>query len=336
MSSRSTVIGFVFSGLVLFSFLAAERVAQGVGNAGLQGSTAMFVNRLADADNGDKDSAPEPQDFETRCRAAGVLTCVGFDSPEEVAPAKDPGSGLYPADDGKFHGEIDTSIVASGTGSLKFTIPSYSGPNSAGFWKQAIGRNLGEGTTFYVQFRQRFSPEMLKNTWGVDTYWKQIIIHNGPQTCSDYALTTINEHGRGFPSMYSHCGADSFFIDLHNGDYLLEQGEYNCHYHDINSHDCFMYPADKWITFYYRIDVGHWGKPDSAVQAWISLPGNRYRQWIDMKNHVLAPHSPGEDYDTVTLLAYMTNKDRTKYGGPVAYTWYDELIVSSRPIAPPK
>jgi hypothetical protein len=275
-------------------------------------------------------------DFDTRCHGPGVLVCEGFDGPEKFVPARDPASGLYPAWDGVFRGTFDSTIAASGVGSLKFTIPTYSAANSAGYWKQAMGRNFGEGSTFYVQFRQRFSPEMLSNRWGVDTYWKQVIFHNGPQTCADVELATINNNRAGYPAMYSQCGSDNFYVDLHNGDFLLEQGNYNCHYRNINSRDCFMYPANTWITFYYRVEIGRWGKPDSNIQAWVSIPGQPYKQWIDMKNHKLLNASPGQDYDTVTLLVYMTGKDPAKNGGPPAYTWYDELIISSQPIAPPR
>jgi len=284
-----------------------------------------------------KEPVLDPQDFPTRCAAPGVLRCLGFDSPKEVAPANDPGSGLYPSWDRVYRGTLDTETKASGGGSLKFTIPTYSAANTSGYWKQDMGKNFGEGTTFYVQFRQRFSPEMLTNMWGGNTYWKQVIFHNGPHTCADVELATTKSNRRdGYPVMYSQCGSDSMIVDLHNGDYLMEQGDYNCHYHNVNSHDCFIYPANTWIAFYYKVSIGHWGKPDSTIQAWVSLPGQPYKQWIDIPNHKLLNDSPGRDYDTVTLLPYMTAKDVTKDGGPTAYTWYDELIVSTQPIAPPK
>jgi hypothetical protein len=279
----------------------------------------------------------EPQGFEERCQAPGVTVCEGFDSPEKFAPAADPGSGIYPAEDGVFRGTMDTTVAASGKGSLKFTIPSYSGPNGAGYWKQAMGMDIGEGRTFYVQFRQRFSPEMLTNTWGGNTYWKQVIFHNGPRTCADVELATTKSNRRdGYPVMYSQCGSDGFQVPLPGGDFLVEQGDYNCHYHNINAKDCFFYPPNTWITFYYKVSIGNWGKANSTIQAWVSLPGQPYKQWTNMTNHKLLNSRPGEDYDTVTLLPYMTAKDPKVYGGPEAYTWYDELIVSTQPIARPK
>lgn len=320
------------TGLIILFPHYSSRIDSFIGCSAEAGTLKAGRNGSA----GGKEPQLEPQDFQTRCHAPGVTACVGFDSPEEFVPAKYPASGLYAAWDGAFRGMLDRTVFASGGGSLKFTIPSYSAANSSGYWKQAMGKNMGEGSTFYVQFQQRFSPEMLTNTWGVDTYWKQVIFHNEPQTCADVELATINEHRGGFPTMYSRCGSDSLFVDLHNGDYLLEQGNYNCHYHSKNSHDCFMYPANTWITFYYKVTLGHWSKADSTIQAWVALSGQPYKQWVNITNHKLFNDSPGKDYDTVTLLVYMTDKDPKKYGGPTAYTWYDDLIVSTQPIAPPK
>jgi hypothetical protein len=37
----------------------------------------------------------------------------------------------------------------------------------------------------------------------------------------------------------------------------------------------------------------------------------------------------------VTLLTYMTGRSASISAGPTAYTWYDELIVSTTPVAAP-
>ena len=110
-----------------------------------------------------KETGPALQDFGVRCQSPGVLVCEGFDSPAEFAAAKWPAAGLYPAWDGALRGTMDTTIKASGTGSLRFEIPSHSAANAAGSWQQPFEHNFGEGSTFYVQFRQRFSKEMLTN-----------------------------------------------------------------------------------------------------------------------------------------------------------------------------
>jgi hypothetical protein len=298
-------------------------------SAGLSASRA-FSQTETSASTADHQSM---KDFKTRCHAAGVLVCQGFDSPEVGAPAKWPAPGLYPAWDNAFRGTFDPTAMASGGGSLRFEIPSHSPANAAGYWRQPFGRNFGEESTFYVQFRQRFSKEMLTNNWG-DTTWKQVIFHNGGTTCGDVELTTAQYYHDGFPIMYTDCGARS--ISTNNGDppYKLEQGDYNCWYGNYNARDCFFYKANIWITFYYQVHVGHWGKPDSDISAWVALDGRPYRQWIKMPNFILKNEHPGKDYDTLTLLTYMTNKS-VSVDHPTAYTWYDELIISSQPISAP-
>ena len=273
------------------------------------------------------------QSFQMRCTAPGVLVCEGFDSPSKFIEARWPSSGLYPAGDGAIHGSLDKAVRASGTGSLRFEIPPHSGANASGYWKQAFGRSFGENATFFVQFRQRFSEEMLKTDWG-DTTWKQAIFHNAAATCGDVELTTVQYYHNGFPIMYTDCGARALYTSGGKPPMKLEQGDYNCWYGEYNKKDCFLYPANQWVTFYFRVSIGHWGKADSKIDAWVALDGEDYKQWIQMPDFLLHNSRPGRDYDTVTLLPYMTNKD-AGVGHPAAYTWYDELIVSVRPIAPP-
>jgi hypothetical protein len=276
----------------------------------------------------------QPQDFEARCHAQGVLVCQGFDSPSIAMPARWPASGLYPSDDKTIRGTFDSTQMASGEGSLRFEILPYTGPNAAGYWRQSFGRNFGEGSTFYVQFRQRFSQEMLKNKWG-DTTWKQVIFHNQDATCGDVELTTSQYYQAGFPIMYTDCGSRMITTNGGNPPCKLEQGDYNCWYGNYNSKDCFLYPPNQWVTFYYQVAIGHWGEPDSTINAWVGLEGKPLRQWIKMPNFILHNAHPGRDYDSLTLLTYMTNKS-SSVNHPKAYTWYDELIISSQPIASPK
>ncbi len=292
----------------------------------------MPVEAASQATTGTK-PPQELQDFETRCRAPGVLVCEGFESPAEFAPARWPASGLYPAWDQVIRGTRDTSVRASGKSSLRFEIPSRSPANAAGFWRQSMKHSFGEGSTFYVQFRQRFSKEMLKNKWK-DTSWKQVIFHNTAATCADVELTTGQYYHDGFPIMYTDCGGRLIATNSGVPPYKLEQGDYNCWYSQYNAKDCFFYPADEWVTFYYEISIGHWEKPDSSIQAWVALDGQPYKQWIKMPGFVLKNENPGQDYDSVTLLTYMTGKNMLD-SQPLAYTWYEDLIVSTQPIASP-
>ena len=308
------------------------------GNAGNAVGVAVTVSN-----SGTTSSAL--QDFQTRCSQPGVLVCQGFDDPTLFTAGTWPNSGLYPNDNGSFaNASQDTTTLASGTGSLKFTIPGNEGSNPAGYWMQRFGQQFSENSTFYVQYRQRFDPNYLSDTYqtatGATTYWKQQIFSNYASTCDNVEITTINWQGKGFPGMYSQCGQDPFMTSIGNADYLLEQGDtvatgYNCHYLTAlnTSTSCFMYPANTWVTFYYKVQIGTWGSPNSTIQAWVSVGGQPYQEWINMPNHtLLAGTGP---YDSVTLLPYMTGKDPAHNAGPTAYTWYDELIVSTQPIAAP-
>src|SRR5258708_20614571 len=155
------------------------------------------------------------QAFNTRCESAGVVVCQGSDSPLITISARWPAPGLYPGGDSMIHGKFDRSEKASGEGSLRFEILSHTGQNAGGSWRQPFGRNFGPGSTFYVQYRQRFSPEMLKNDWG-DTTWKQVIFHNESATCGEVELTTAQYYHAGFPIMYTECGGGGLVTQ--NGD----------------------------------------------------------------------------------------------------------------------
>ncbi len=69
-----------------------------------------------------------------------------------------------------------------------------------------------------------------------------------------------------------------------------------------------MYPANTWVTFYYKVTIGQWGQPNSTIQAWVAVGGQPYQEWVNMPNHTLNqdPGLPG--YDMVTLLPYMTSR----------------------------
>jgi len=298
------------------------------------------------------------QNFQTRCAQAGVIVCQGFDDPAVFTPAVWPASGIYAASDNVIRGTQDTTIVTSGAGSLKFTVPSLGAANSAGYWRQLFQSNqtadpstakmFGQNSTFYLQYRQRFSPEFLTNQWpqngGGSTYWKQQILSYDNSTCGQVEITTVNDNNNGYPMMYSQCGADVFQVPTGSSDFLNEQGDtptsgYNCHYQKANntSTSCFTYPPNTWVTFYYKVSIGTWGQANSSIQAWVSVGGGPYVEWINMPNHTLNEDSgsAGKDYNMVTLLTYMTNRNPAVSAGPTAFTWYDEMIVSTQPIAAP-
>lgn len=280
-------------------------------------------------------SVADDADFNARCTAPGVIKCVGFDSTADIQH----NVTLFPAAGGAFRGTIDTTTRASGAGSLKFEIPAGSGPNAAGYWSSYMGQQFGANTTFYVQFRQRFSPEMIDTRFltgtGGTTYWKQVIFHELGSTCDSIELTTGNIQNRGFPQMYTECGANPLDTSLPGGDFGLQQGDYDCRFQNQNSTDCSEYHPNEWMTFYYEIHLGDWGTESSYIKAYVAYEGGPMLQFIDLPNTRLNFNdSPNDTYDTIDLLTYMTGKSGTQ-SHPTAYSWYDEFIVSTQPIAGP-
>jgi hypothetical protein len=267
--------------------------------------------------------------FKNRCAAPGVLKCVGFDSPREVF------AHLSPAWDGVVRGTLDAEILADGNGSLKFTIPPLSAANTSGVWSAPMGKDFGEGSTFFVQWRQRFSSELLKTVFKSNGFKQHIFWHGIGGSCTDVQLVTENTYGRGFPQMYTACGARGLEITRPDGDVQLEQGDYNCFYRNQNPRDCAMYRPNEWMTFYYEVHIGKWNQASSAVKAWVAYEGKPLKEFIDISELTISNDSPGtKAFRQIDLLPYQTDKDSTIVH-PTAYTWYDDLIISTQPIPAP-
>jgi hypothetical protein len=230
----------------------------------------------------------------------------------------------------------DTAVYASGASSLRFDIPGKSDANMAGQWWQEFGGSFGANKTFWVQFKQRFSPEWTTIDWDklVGSSFKQVIFHYYDASCATVELTTGRyawANPPSIPIMYTECGARGLSTNGGNPPTLFQQGDYQCAYGNINATDCFEYPADTWVTFTWQVAIGDWGQPNSHVVAWVQPAGQPARRWIDLPGFVLNNDSPGNDYDHLTLTPYMTRKDPT-VDHPTAHTWYDDLIISSQPI----
>lgn len=270
------------------------------------------------------------EDFRARCTADGVVLCVGFDSAGDFS-----GEFVNPAADGLVHATMDESVRASGAGSLRFEIPSNSYANSSGYWVSSLGRRFGPGSTLFMQFRQRFSSEFLDIRYQPEAGWKQFILYTPGPSCTSVQLVSINWYLRGLPTMYSACGADGLYVELRDGDHLIQQGDYRCHRRSQGRKDCAWYVPDEWMTFSYRVDVGEYGTATTRVQAWIGNGSGPLRQFIDFPDLTLEyDDSPDEGFGVIQLTPYHTGKEASQ-AHPVAHTWYDELIISSAPIAAP-
>jgi hypothetical protein len=298
---------------------------------------------------------PKLQDFNARCQSPGVVRCFGFESTKEVQPH------LAPAWDATYRGTVDTTVKASGEGALRFEIPPKSPANTSGsFWldfSDDLTAQFGEGDEFFVQWRQRFSPELLGTHYNGGDGWKQIIVGEGDRpgvradSCTQLEMVVQNQYQRGFPQMYHSCGGKDQnyeplqYWDTRLGNISLQNGV-GCSYAHPSVPPCVGYKPNQWMTFQMHIKIGHWYKNDkhynhdSTVQLWVAEEGRPSKLVIDFRpenghGYDIANENGSAKYGKLWLLPYDTNKDSSQVH-PAAYTWYDELVVSRARIPDPK
>jgi hypothetical protein len=305
-----------------------------------------------------------------------VVKCVGFDSAADfntgaggTAGAYGQNFGIYPVGGTSDYtrATMDTAVKASGNGSLKFTIPPNTGADTSGSWFTNFSSDLsvqfGENSEFFIQWRQRFSPELLATDFTGSNGWKQVIIGSGDkaggvlyQSCTALEVVLQNTYQRGFAQMYNSCtgstshGAFEPFEQSFNGsDYKLQNGRAApyCLYSQQGTGrffppngNCFGYASNQWMTFQVRIKTGP-RVNDEFTQSFVTLWGAREGQpqelLIDWGPYNLTAGNAATDqrFGKIWLLPYNTNKSSSQ-SHPTAYTWYDELIISRNRIADPR
>ena len=261
---------------------------------------------------------------------------------------------------------MDTAVKASGNGSLKFTIPSNSGSDTSGTYFTNFSSDLsvqfGENSEFFVQWRQRFSPEYITTQYTDGGGWKQAIITTGDQaatvhsSCTAIGIVVQNHYGLGFPKMYNSCTGsashgpyDNFFESVGSPptDFKLQNGRAApfCLYSQSKSSyfapvgNCFGYVPNEWITFQVHVKIGpRVGNEftNSYVTMWAAREGKASELVVNWGPYNLSAGSLAENqrYGKVWLLPYNTGKNAAQ-AHPVAYTWYDELVISRNKIADP-
>jgi hypothetical protein len=315
---------------------------------------------------------PTGQDFATRCTQPGVLRCVGFESAADIAGTYGDPTGIL--NDGAAPMALDTTIKASGNSSLKMTVPSNSGANTSGsYWanfSDNLGTQFGENAEFYVQWRERFSPEFLSTTFQGGGGWKQAIIGAGDKpgctastsasglcssSCTALETVTQNTFQRGYPQMYNSCtGSTShsafspFEEPFGSSDFKIQNARPSpyCLYSATiagkqfpPTGNCFGYFANEWMTFTVKIKTGprvndEW--TGSVVTLYVAREHSASEAVINFSIN-LSAGAPADDwkFGKVWLLPYDTGKDASQVH-PTGYVWYDELIISTQPIADPQ
>jgi len=317
------------------------------GNVGDATGVAVTVSNSTDA---------ALADFQARCAAPGVLRCEGWDDPADFTPASgDSGyaSGLYPAEDGTFQGVQDTSIMVSGAGSLKFNIRAGTvaplGSNPSGLWKANFGPDnnitqFGPHTTLYIQFRLRLDPNMINYDWTQVSGqgWKVFIVF-GPvpgESCTGAQFVQENTNQTNVATGYTSCGSPA--LDTNNGvpPMLIEQGDYSCPYNSSGGYtsnpNCFAYPVNTWMTEYWVVSIGDYGQPNTSFTAYIAPDGQPLKEFINLPNFTFdSGASAGDALMEILLQPYFSGATEATTS-PASAMWFDELIISSQPIAAPK
>jgi Bacterial Ig domain len=233
--------------------------------------------------------------FAARCSAPGVVRCIGFDVPADIAGVYGDNKGTTPGDPNAPI-TIDTTTFASGGGSLKFVIPSQSGEGASGAFFTNFSTDLNTQFTacnadpnnceFYIQWRQRFDPVLLNTIFlstagGAAGGWKQVIISEGDRpgyianSCMDVETNVQDTDQLGYPQMYHSCGTKLSDPTTGRTDYegLYEpignpptdwyrqnaiRGGSGVGCLNSSGTACFHYFPNEWMTFQVHIKVASW------------------------------------------------------------------------------
>jgi hypothetical protein len=317
---------------------------------GAAGQAALLVS-----DDGDATA-----DFKRRCAQPGVIRCVGFDEISILRGRHGQPSGITA---GASQPTIDPMVKASGAGSLKFTIPSRSPADTSGSFFTSFADDLsvqfGPLSEFFIQWRQRFSRELLETRYEGAGGFKSVIVGTGDQpgrryaSCTALAVVLTNYRQRGFPFLYNSCTGsashgrhDPFFEALPN-DFKLQNARAApyCLYSQARTSffpprgNCFGYFPDEWMTFQLGIRVGPRVGDEFAssyVALWMARENQPSELVVRWGPYNLSAGNPAENqrFGKVWLTPYNTGKNPAQ-DHPVAHTWYDELIISRRRIPDP-
>jgi hypothetical protein len=245
-------------------------------------------------------------DFATRCAAAGIIRCIGLDSTADIQPFDNLGGGAYrnygligaAAGTDYTHATIDTTIKASGSGSMKFTIPANSAAEAAGQWYANFSSDysvlMGENSDTYAQVRVRFSPEYLTNNWAGGEGWKVFGLGQGDInstsfqfTCTPTDIVLVDNFYRGLTNHEQSCtgsttrGSYIPFETAIGGDIDIQPGRTTpgCLYSQLMGSmqfpptgNCFGYFANEFMTFQEHVHLGPRGLEPYLAFSAASIP----------------------------------------------------------------
>ena len=305
-------------------------------------STQVTVNVQGNTSSG--------SDFNARCSDINVIRCFSFDSQAETDPHV--AAPWRFRNTGQKLGFVDTSIKSSGAGSLRFDIPTNSESDTSGSFSLNFSDDLstqfGEGEDFYIQWRQRFSPELLETLYLISPIssgnlaygWKQAIIGEGDrpgdyaESCTPSEIVVQNSLQFRKPAMYHSCGSkdgryEGLETPLNGGsDFDLQPGPdvdgclYSLQFQNpgvpVNQKyippygPCMGYKANQWMTFQVHVHVGTWYLNDGNYHQ-----DSQIELWVAHEGQPSKKVIERLDYDLVNCAAgdtaCLSNPD-VKYG----------------------
>ena len=260
--------------------------------------------------------------FSEKCRLPSIVQCVDFDSAAQWSRRIVP-----PWKTREIRGKIVTDMKAEGAASLRFLVPSRSGADTSGAFRNKFtkpdGTPFRKGEDFYIQWKQRFSKEFLRTRFKSDG-WKQIIIfrHNASASCDELQTVMSNVYFRGLPQVYGRCGRQPYGIQSAAGctrRLYKDRG--------FPEPPCVRYKSDQWMTFQFHVRLGDAGKANSLVEVWVD------GKLVVRKPDALFRYNQeeGEGFGQYMLTAYQTHKDYAQTHA-TSYVWYDSLIIATEKI----
>ena len=235
-----------------------------------------------------------------------------------------------------------------------------------------LSYQVGEGQEVFVQWRQRFSPEYLTTQYagvngGLANGWKLADISAGdttacvsatansmtcPTSCWDFDTVVQDSGLHNIAQVYTDCSGPYPYIPLDGAQGgVTVQNAVGCPYPNYPSPPCVLFYPNEWMTFQIHIKVGHWNQWDSTIQLWVAREGQPSVLVIDCSSTAVNPCSnfmnsaasggwflfnsdTSYKFGKVWLLPYHTNKSANQ-ATPTAYTWYDDLVISSKKVPDP-
>jgi len=208
-------------------------------------------------------------DWLARTSAPGVVRAIRFDSEAEYLNFLYPRRDVDPRDNA-----WDTTVKASGAGSLRFDIVAGRGEGGGGNWALNFSEDLktqfGENEQFFIQWRERFDDytithKFLDTAGGTDGGWKMILIGQGDQSdgtvswaCPENQLAMNNGKYVGYPAMFHGCWVYAGLNQSNVANTLSKQNQVKCQYFPANgdTSGCLRFYANEWMTFQIGVHIG--------------------------------------------------------------------------------